>query len=239
MSEFGGPTTGTSTGGLNRRRRIFIVDDHSLVRRGLEHLINDQPDLEICGEAATLAEARSKIPAARPDLAVIDLSLQDGSGLELIKDIKANWPDVKVLVASMHSEELYGERALRAGALGFITKQEPAERVIEAIRRILGHEVFVSAKTMNEVLHHAAHAGISNPSRPSIESLSDRELEVFEMLGRGESSRHIAEKLHLSVKTIHTYREHIKTKLRLKDAAELRCHAAQWFLESRGRGAER
>ncbi len=191
-----------------RRARILIVADHALVRRGLATVIGDEPDL-----------------------AVIDLSLRNGHGLDLIRQIRARDAGIKMLVLSMHDEKLFAERALRAGALGYINKEEATGKVIDAIRQVLAGKVYVSSAMTERLLKRATGGEEAEALLPS-ERLSDRELTVFQMIGQGLATREIAERLHLSVKTIETYREHIKAKLGLKNSAELSRHAAQWVFEN-------
>jgi DNA-binding NarL/FixJ family response regulator len=213
------------------KTRILVVDDHALVRHGLTALIGNEPDLEVCGQAADVAGGLAQAAALRPDLAVVDLSLQNGHGLDLIRQLRARFEDVKVLVLSMHDEALFAERALRAGALGYINKQEATGRIVEAIRQVLAGKVYLSAPMTERLLRQVAGPpGVQ--ARLPAERLSDRELTVFQMIGQGLSTRQIAERLFLSVKTVETYREHIKSKLGLKNAAELSRHAAQWALEN-------
>jgi len=209
----------------------MIVDDHPLVRRGLAELISAEPDLEICGEAADADEAIQRIQDLKPDLAVIDIALKGSDGITLIKRIKAHQLDVKMLVSSMHDESLFAERALRAGAMGYINKEEATDLVIQAIRQVLGGQVYLSAEMTNRLLHGVVSSRELIEKSP-VDTLSDRELEVFGLLGRGLTTREIAEQLHLSVKTIETYREHIKSKLSLETSAELTRHAVQWVLEN-------
>jgi DNA-binding NarL/FixJ family response regulator len=211
--------------------RILIIDDHPLVRKGLRQLIEDEPDLQVCGEASSADEAVGMLDRCRPDLMIVDLSLKDSSGLELIKRVKARNADVRMLVSSMHDESLYAERVLNAGALGFVSKQEAMEKVIEAIRCVLSGRVYVSAAMQDLLLRRLVVDGGPAPDRSPIETLSDRELEVFELIGRGRGTREIARQLHLSVKTVETYREHIKGKLNLRSASELVSRAVQWVLE--------
>ena len=215
---------------LRAKWKILIVDDHALVRRGLATMIGDEPDLEVCGEAGDGVEAMSQLGVVRPDLVVVDLSLRNGHGLDLIRQIRARDAGIKLLVLSMHDEKLFAERALRAGALGYINKEEATGRVIDAIRQVLAGKVYVSP-AMTERLLRRATGEEAEAQLPS-ERLSDRELTVFQMIGQGLATREIAERLHLSVKTIETYREHIKAKLGLKNSAELSRHAAQWVLEN-------
>jgi len=209
------------------KRTILIVDDHPIVRQGLAQLINQESDLVVCGQAEDAHDAILAIRKYDPDLVIVDISLKDTSGVELIKDLKVQYPDLPVLTLSMHDEAIYGERALRAGARGYIMKQEATEKVVTAIRRVLAGEVYVSdgmaAKMVSKMV-----GGASKKPGSRIENLSDRELEVFRMIGEGYNTREMAERLHLSVKTIETYRAHIKDKLALQDASELLRSAIQW-----------
>lgn len=216
---------------MTRTTRVLIVDDHPIVRRGLAELISDEPDLEICGEAADSTEALRLIDSARPDLIVIDISLQNGNGIELIKQIKARDQGIKMLVSSMHDESLFAERALRAGALGYVNKAEAAENIVEAIRVVLSGKVYVSSRLADRMLHRLV-GGDENLERSAIDSLSDRELEVFEFIGKGQTTRQIAMKLHLSPKTVESHRENIKRKLNLANATELTRYAVEWVLEN-------
>jgi DNA-binding NarL/FixJ family response regulator len=215
-----------------RKADILVVDDHELVRRGLRHLINGTDDMQVCCEAATVAEAMQHLAEKRPSLAIIDLSLPDGNGIELIKRLSTRYEDMHLLVSSMHDEELFAERALMAGAMGYINKQETAERVLDAIRRILLGKVYLSPR-MRKRLSAASpcYKFKTTTSTSPIERLSDRELEVFELIGRGHRTAEIAESLHLSIKTIETYRAHIKQKLKLETSTALIANAVQWTLE--------
>jgi DNA-binding NarL/FixJ family response regulator len=207
--------------------QILIVDDHPIVRQGLAELVNHENDLAVCGQAEDSHEALRAIGELTPNIAVVDISLKETSGLELIKDIHAQHPDLLVLALSMHNETLYAERALRAGAMGYIMKQEATENVIAAIRKILGGEIYVSDKMASRMVRRLV-GGRSKMSASPVESLSDRELEVFHLIGKGHGTRQISEQLHLSIKTIETYRAHIKDKLQLANAAELLQYAIQW-----------
>jgi DNA-binding NarL/FixJ family response regulator len=213
-----------------KTHRILIVDDHPIVRRGLRELVADEPDLEVCGEAEDVAQALSQVEETRPDVVIVDLTLKNGHGLDLIQEIKARHGQIKMLVSSMHDESLFAERALRAGAAGYISKQEPPERMIDAMRRVLHGEIYLSSRMSTRLLHRLT-TGEAIDEDP-VESLSDRELEVFEMIGQGLSTKQIARKLDLSHKTIETHREKIKSKLNLKNSSELSRHATQWVLES-------
>jgi len=203
------------------------VDDHPIVRQGLAQLINQEHDLVVCGQAEDAHEAIRAVRENEPDMVIVDISLKDTSGVELIKDLQVQHPELPILTLSMHDEAVYGERALRAGARGYIMKQEAIEKVVTAIRRVLAGEVYVSdgmaAKMVSKLV-----GGASKRTGSLVERLSDRELEVFRMLGEGYNTRETAEKLHLSVKTIETYRAHIKDKLALQDASELLRAAIQW-----------
>ena len=212
-----------------RAARILIVDDHPIVREGLTAVLSHKPGLEVCGEAATIAEALALIDTHHPDLAIIDLSLADGSGLDLIK---ARNVSIKMLVLSMSDESLYAERALRAGALGFLHKQEAREKLIDAIHQVLDGKIFVSP-AINERLLQQVIVGKHPLEQSPITALSDRELEVFELIGQGLGSSEIAQRLHLGIKTIETHRQRIKGKLDLKNSQELARHATQWVLENR------
>jgi DNA-binding NarL/FixJ family response regulator len=210
---------------------VLIVDDHPVVRQGVAMLIGQQPDLEVCGEAEGLNEAMRLYNETSPHLVIIDISLKDGSGLELVKEIHARNPNTKMLISSMHDEELFAERMLRAGAHGYVHKQEATERIIDAARQILEGRVYLS-EPMSERLLHRLVSHNDADRRSTIESLSDRELEVFEMIGRGLTTRQIASRLELSPKTIETYRENIKMKLCLENSTALTKHAVQWTLEN-------
>jgi DNA-binding NarL/FixJ family response regulator len=213
-----------------KRYRVLIVDDHPIVRRGLADLIAREPDLEVCGEASDAAEALSQLETARPAVAVIDISLRSGHGLELIAQIKAKDERVKMLVSSMHDELLFAERSLRAGATGYIPKQEPTEKLVDAIREVVHGGVYLTPRMSNRLLHHVV-GGKPLDENP-ITGLSNRELEVFEMIGQGLTTQQIAQRLHLSAKTVETHREKIKGKLNLKNSSELSRRAVQWSLEN-------
>lgn len=210
------------------KRRIFLVDDHPVTREGLARLLNCEPDLQVCGEAGTAAAAVSKIDSLNPDLVIVDVSLAKGSsGLELMKDLASRDSRMPMLALSTHDESLYAERALRAGARGYVMKQEPTETVMEAIRKILAGELYLS-KAMNDQLLRKMAGPNSGPSVSEIEQLSDRELEVYRLLGQGCGTRQIAAQLHLSISTVETYRAHIKEKLHFSSAPELVRHAVEW-----------
>jgi DNA-binding NarL/FixJ family response regulator len=208
--------------------KILIVDDHPLVRAGLAQLIGDCPDLEVCGEAANMSEALRQIDNNAPDLAIIDLSLAGGSGLDLIEHIKSRNLDILMLVASMHDETLYAERVLAAGARGYINKQEAQDSIIRAIRQVLGGKVYLSEAMTDRLLSGMVDARVD---KRDIELLSNRELQVFELIGRGVPSSQIASQLNLSIKTIETYQANIKKKLRLTSAHELNQRAIRWVMD--------
>ena len=208
--------------------RILIVDDHPLVRSGFAQLIGDCPDLEVCGEAGDMAEALAQIEAARPDLAIIDLSLAGGSGLDLIERIKSRDKNILMLVASMHDETLYAERVLAAGARGYINKQEAQDSIIRAIRQVLSGKVYLSQHMTDRLLSGMVDA---NGEKRDIDSLSNRELQVFELIGQGVSTSRMAVQLNLSTKTIETHQAHIKKKLGLSSAHQLTQRAIRWVME--------
>jgi len=212
------------TGG---KKTVFVVDDHPIVRQGLALLINQEADLSVCGEAEEMHSALSAIHAVRPDILIVDISLNGPDGLELLKNIRITSPRLPVLVLSMHDETIYAERALRAGANGYIMKQEATEKVLVALRRILSGEIYVSDRIANSMLRHYVR-GVNPSEHSSISDLTDRELEVFRLIGEGQGTRQIAEALHLSVKTVESYQAHIKEKLSLRSARELVQHAVQW-----------
>jgi DNA-binding NarL/FixJ family response regulator len=211
----------------NDKTRVFIVDDHPIVRQGLAQMIDQEDDLIVCGDAENAHDALGSLDQLKPDIVMIDISLQGMGGIELIKNIKNRHPDLPVLVLSMHDESLYAERALRAGARGYIMKQEAPGSVLIAIRRVLSGEIYVSEKITAKILEKSIEGRLDKSTSP-IDLLSDRELEVFQMIGRGRATRQIAKELHLSIKTVETYREHIKEKMKLENAAELVRHAIQW-----------
>jgi DNA-binding NarL/FixJ family response regulator len=208
--------------------RILIVDDHPLVRTGFAQLIGDCPDLEVCAEAGDMAEALKQIDATSPDLAIIDLSLAGGSGLDLIEHIKARDSNMLMLVASMHEETLYAERVLAAGARGYINKQEAQDKIIQAIRQVLSGKVYLSQRMTDRLLSGMVDA---KGDKRDIDSLSNRELQVFEMIGQGVPTGQIALQLNLSSKTIETHQAHIKKKLSLGSAHELTHRAIRWVME--------
>lgn len=213
--------------GRPARKAILIVDDHPLLRRGLAALIESEPDLAVCGEAATCAAALEAVGESQPDLVIVDLVLESNDGLDLVKKMKARHPEIPALVLSMHDEAVYAERALRAGARGYVTKQRLDDTVLVAIRRLLDGETHMS-DTLQARLAAKFVGGRTRDADSPLDALSDRELQVFRLIGHGRSTRQIAETLDLSVKTIESHREHIKQKLGLESAAELAHRATQW-----------
>jgi DNA-binding NarL/FixJ family response regulator len=211
---------------LRPRTRILIVDDHPIVRLGIRQMLAAERDLEVCGEAESPEAARQLISSTRPDLAVVDLSLAEGTGLDLIRSLRESEPMLPVLVLSMHDEALFAERVLRAGARGYIMKREAITGLVRAIRQVLSGRIYVSDSMAQTVLERLGHEAAA-PDSP-LATLTDRELEVFDLIGRGQSTGAIAEQLGVSIKTIETYRSNIKTKLNLKDATDLIRFAATW-----------
>ena len=212
------------------RKRILVVDDHEVVREGVGLLINAAEDLCVCATAATAGEARQAVDTLSPDLAVIDLSLGAENGLDLVRWIKHRNLNVKIIVSSMHDEQYYGLRALRAGANGYVSKSEPARMLLDAIRQVIKGETCFSKNIVNRVVDLASETG--EMQRSEIELLADREIEVFRCIGQGMTGKEIAHALHLSVSTVDTYRERLKTKLGLKHSAQLVHHATRWVLEN-------
>jgi len=210
----------------SKKATVLLVDDHPIVRQGLAQLINQEMDLVVCAQAEDAHGAHHAIATHRPDIVILDISLNGPDGLAVLKDIRMIDAALPVLILSMHDESLYAERALRAGANGYIMKQEATERVLEAIRRIRGGEVFVSDRVAKRLLRQV----VSSPAagKSPMEALSDRELAVFRLMGKGRGTREIADDLHVSVKTVESYQAHIKEKLSLKNARELVQHAFQW-----------
>ncbi len=216
------------------KAKILIVDDHPLVREGLADLVNKEKDLVVCGQAEDAYQAMEAIRELKPDMVIVDISLKETSGLDLIKDIKIQHPGLPVLTLSMHEESVYAERALRAGAKGYIMKREATKKVVTAIRKVLNGQLYLSEKMTTRLVRKLVDGKPEAGTSP-IDRLTDRELEVFSLLGRGNGTRQISEQLHLSVKTIETYRSRIKGKLNLTSASELLQHAFQW-VNSEGKG---
>lgn len=216
-----------------KKCRVLLVDDHPIVRQGLALLIDREPDLSVCGEAAGAHSAFHAITTLRPDIVVLDISLSGPDGLEVLKEIRTKTASLPVLILSMHDESIYAERAMRAGANGYIMKQEATEKVLVAIRRILQGEVYLSDRLTNTMLQQYVRGAAGGKSSPLV-NLTDRELEVFRLIGEGHGTRQIADELHLSVKTIESYQAHIKEKLALRNARELVQHAIEWTVNLKG-----
>ncbi len=214
------------------KRTVFIVDDHPIIRQGLALLINREPDLTVCGDAEEAGSALRLIEELKPDLVVVDISLSGPDGLDLLKSIRARDANLPVLILSMMDELLYAERGLRAGANGYIMKQQATEQVLVAIRRILGGEIYLSERMANKMLHLFVGGSPTQQSSP-VADLTDRELEVFRLIGEGHGTRQIADQLHLSIKTVESYQAHIKDKLLLKNGRELVQRAIQWNVGSK------
>ncbi|MHB8901007.1 MAG: response regulator transcription factor [Thermoguttaceae bacterium] len=211
--------------------RVVIVDDHPIFRRGIAELIGEEADMEVVGEASNTVEAIRQIAETTPDVVVVDLSLQDGHGIELIEQLAQRDDGPKTIVCSMHDESLFAERALRAGAMGYVNKQETTEKLVEAIRRVQDGEVVLSDKMTRRLLHNVV-GGKSGEQNP-VESLSNRELEVFQMIGEGLTTKQIASRLDLSPKTVEAHREKIKGKLAISNSAQLSRQAFLWVYENR------
>jgi DNA-binding NarL/FixJ family response regulator len=213
--------------------KVLLVDDHPIVRQGLALLIDREADLTVCGEAEGAHTAFHAIEALKPDIVVLDISLSGPDGLDVLKEIRMKTAALPVLILSMHDETIYAERAMRAGANGYIMKQEATEKVLVAIRRILQGDVYLSDRLTNTMLQQFVRGGAPSKSSPLV-SLTDRELEVFRLIGEGHGTRRIADELHLSVKTIESYQAHIKEKLALRNARELVQHAIEWTVTLNG-----
>jgi DNA-binding NarL/FixJ family response regulator len=212
--------------------KVVLVEDHRMFREWLRQMLGRESGCEVCGEADNIQEAMRLILATKPDIVIVDITLRGSSGLELIKDLRAQGLEIPVLVLSMHDEALYAERVLRAGARGYISKHEASSTLSKAIRQVLGGQVYLSESMTANMLEKVSGRKAS-PSPPGLEILADRELEVFQLIGKGHNGREIAELLHLGETTVDTYRSRIKEKLRLRNAAELYSRAAQWVHENR------
>jgi DNA-binding NarL/FixJ family response regulator len=223
----GTPPDPSPSSRVDRRRRIFIVDDHPLVREWMAGLIRPQPDLEVCGAAENAAGTLAALAEAQADVIVADLSLDGNSGLDLIRDIHAFHPQVKILVLSMHEEAHYAERALRAGARGYIMKSESTDRIIDAIRQVIKGKVYAS-ETVLATLAERLLSGSARHQGAPVDALSDREIEVFRLLGQGFKTREVAERMKVGMKSVQVYCGRIKNKLNLANASELRREAARW-----------
>ncbi|MGA2233802.1 MAG: response regulator transcription factor [Tepidisphaeraceae bacterium] len=210
-----------------KKIRVLIVDDHPMIREGLASMLATQPDIEFCGEAETAAQALEMIPLKRPGIVIADITLPGKSGIELIKDIVAMYPEVSTLAVSMHDESVYAERVLRAGARGYIMKKEGGKRIIEAIRKVAAGDVAVSEKMSAQILRIFSGRPGGDADSP-VRQLTDREFEVFELIGRGLGTAQMAVELHISAKTVEVHRAHIKEKLQIKSGTELIAYAARW-----------
>jgi DNA-binding NarL/FixJ family response regulator len=215
------PTDTADTGAT----RVLLVDDHALVRQGMAAIINEQPDMHVCGEADGVRSAIAAVADTKPDVALVDLSIKDGDGLELLRDIRTRFPDVRTLVISMYDEAVYAERALRAGAKAYIMKAEAAKTVIAAIRLVLRGETYLSPRMLSQLADLERRG--SAVAKGGAERLSDRELQVLRCVGRGMSTREIADELFISIKTVEAHREHIKEKLGLASAGDLLRYAIE------------
>ncbi len=212
----------------DRRVRVFLVEDHAIVRQGLTMLINDERDMSVCGGSDSATETVAMIRSLRPDVAIVDISLPDGSGLDLIRDMHLTAPAMPILALSMHDELLYAERALRAGASGYVMKREATDRVLTALRRVMGGEIYLSEPMASRILHKLVRPGETKDVSPT-QSLTSREFEVFNLIAAGVGPSDIAKKLSLSVKTVETHRQRIKDKLGIKSGAELIRYAMRWL----------
>lgn len=213
-----------------RRYRVLIVDDHPIVRQGLKRMLEIEPDLDVCGDVATEAQARRAIRELQPDVAIVDLALQEGDGLELVRDVSAHHPELPMLVLSMHDETIYAERLIAEGAAGYIMKQAAADQLLTALRAVLRGERYVSEQLAGSLRGRPDRSGGSaNASRDPVQRLSNRELQVLNLVGRGVSSRDIAADLGLSVKTVESHRQSVKRKLSLETNSQLLQYAINWF----------
>lgn len=219
-----------STSAPVKQAGVLLVDDHPIVRQGLAQLINDERDMHVIGEANTAREALDFIEKDRPDIAIIDISLEDRSGVELIKDIQTRWPELPCLALSMYDESMYAVRVLRAGGRGYVMKQEVPKKVVNAIRRVLGGHIYVSQNMATRLLDQLVTNNPTGEASP-LGQLTDREMEVLTLIGRGVGTREIADRLFLSVKTVEGHRERIKEKLKLKSGVELVRYAVQYTLD--------
>lgn len=222
-----GQPTGGTMGATDGKNRIYIVDDHAMFRDGLRQMINLEPDMTVCGDASDAVQAMADLRALQPDLVIVDISLAGSNGIDLVKAIKRELEDLTVLVVSMHDESLYGERALRAGALGYVMKSEPAKTVLAALRKVLRGEVHLSEKMASAVVTKFLHGAVSPPS--PLETLSDREMEVFRLLGQEKGTREIAEEIKVALPTVGSFKNRIKEKLGLKNSTEMILYAIQYY----------
>jgi DNA-binding NarL/FixJ family response regulator len=214
------------------KKRVFIVDDHAMFRDGLRRLIEMEDDLAVCGDAPDAETGLRELPTAGADLVIVDISLDETNGIDLLKSIKRDYEDLPVLVVSMHSETLYGDRALRAGAMGYVMKSEPAATVIGAIRKVLGGNVHISERMATLVVSKLARGELDQTPSPA-EALSDREMEVFRMLGQGKGTREIAQEMNVALPTISSFKNRIKEKLNFKNSTEMILFSLQWFKQEK------
>ncbi len=213
---------------MHHQSRVFIVDDHPIFRKGLSHLINEEPDLTVCGEAESVKDAIREIGRTKPNVVILDITLKDTSGLELIHILNTQHAFMPILVVSMHDESIFAERVLRAGALGYINKQEVTGNVVRAVHQVLDGKIYTSESMMETLLGKIVFKPANTASENPLECLSDREMEIFQLIGRGFGRKEIADMLNVSVKTIGTHRENVKKKLFLKNSAELMRCAVDW-----------
>jgi len=229
-----GPKSSVKDAGMPARKRIFLVDDHPMMRDGMRMLIDSEPGLMCCGGAKTAEEALQQIPQCEPDLVITDITLPKRSGLDLIKDLATVCPELPVFVYSMHDEMFYAERALKAGARGYLMKEAGSEKMLEAIHRLLAGQVTVSPQIAAKILDQFSGTPARKSDSP-IDKLTNREFDVYQLIGKGRSTKQIADQLHISPKTVAIHREHIKEKLGIENATELTHHAIRW-VESQGAG---
>jgi DNA-binding NarL/FixJ family response regulator len=210
-------------------KHILIVDDHPLISKGLTQLINEENDMKVCGDASDINAAMDKIASLNPDAIIVDISLKSSSGIDLLKAVKSRYPGLPALVYSMHDESVFAERALKAGAKGYLMKDQPSEILIEALRKILEGNVFFSDKILSKLLGKFSSLGAADEVRHPINSLTDRELEIFQLSGQELKSGQIAKKLNISIKTVEAHREHIRKKLDISNSSELNKYAKEWI----------
>lgn len=225
------PVSPSSKAGGKRLARLLLVDDHPIMRRGLAQLLQSHQGLEVCGEAGSAAEGMQAIERLRPDLVIMDLTLPDQSGLELLKDVRARFPSLRCLVLSMHHEDLYGERVLRAGARGYVMKEAAAENLVAAVLRVLSGGIYLSEAMSSRMIERVAG---QRRRGAGLEALTDREIEVLELIGRGVATKNIAASLHISARTVEAHRSHLKEKLGLTDGPSLVRYAVQWVEQRQG-----